>query len=77
MFKKSCYSGTFTITEVTYDGLTGTVLPLIEEYKYLQVYRNGLLMTQDIDYAVDLTKLTFIGSIVINETDYIKLILFK
>jgi len=84
MFKKAVFCGsaltgfpTYIITEVTYTGLTGTVLPLIEEYKYLQVFRNGLFMTQEIDYTVDATKITFIGNISIGETDSVKLILYK
>lgn len=79
MYKKASFNckGLESITEVTYKGITGSVLPFTEENKYLQIYKNGVFLTEDEDYIVDMTKITFINKVTFSETDLIKLVYFK
>jgi len=64
-----------TILEVTYKGINGSVLPFIESYKYLQIFRNGLFLTEGEDYTLDPTKITFI--IPLADTDLVKLVAWE
>ena len=74
MLKKLCASN-IELVEVTYKDISGIVLPFIEGPRYLQVYRNGLFLTETQDYTTDSTKITMIPDML--PGDLIKLVFIR
>lgn len=77
MYKQARFANGLTITEATYTNFTGTQLPFLLEYKYLQIYRNGMFLTEEVDYHTEPEKITFMGTIVIELTDLIKVVAYS